>query len=395
MKNINFIIFIVLVISALILSLYLMNLLYSGNSQILSSKNINSSEVMVYDSQCSSCSNILPNAMRYLLKEDYNFSPQNISVFLGTTEGNQIIENDDITSLPSIVIPISVMNEAPSPSRALFISALMYDNILTLNIDQNKLILNTPYSSILFGPIRYFSPVQNRTITSISIFNVSEVYRNASNQTIENFVNPISVLEEINATNLTYDNKPEIMVIYGNSPFSGMQTLILRQALLNFGKFQNNVTYFSSVYNITNSMALGPQLTYNLGAANYSSKFFELMPYSINDISNPEAEKVTIQYDQNLFFFYNSSSFGNFEPLIDIGGKYIIVSSFLKPFIFNGLNQEQINEKLDKNSTISQLFNNTVLFMDALLCSYENESTICSNNIVRQDMMEIASINQA
>ncbi len=377
MKNSYVFLFTIILIIGLIGSLYIMYKmsLYYYNKSVI---NINSSESIITDPQCESCSISPLYELQSIFKDYFNYSSLNITLNLGTVQGNKIIKNDDITSLPSMVIPISIMDKAPY-----LVSGFIYDNIFTFNSYENKIIVNTPYLSELFGSIKYFSLIQNKTITSVNILNISNVYKNLSNFTIETFVNPMTVIKEINTTNLTYNGKPLILIISGNSPFDGLQSLILRDALLNFGTFKSNLTYFSSMYNITNSMTLGPQLTYNLGASNYSSKYFSLEQYDIKDLTDPTAQKLIVQYDQNLFFFYNSSSFGNFEPFVDIGGKYIIVSSFLKPFIFNWMNQNQVDQKLATNKTIAELFNRSVLFVDALLCSYTNQSQICSNNFVK------------
>ncbi|MDP8012743.1 MAG: hypothetical protein RAK22_01420 [Nanoarchaeota archaeon] len=337
-------------------------------------------EIALVDSNCTSCTNSLPYSVRTFL-EAYNYAPNNSTLYLGSKEGDNLTEKYVVTALPSLVFPVSALNG--NSNLSIIVSALLYENILTFNQGQEEFVLNTPFSSAIFGPVRYYSPLQNRIITSKDILNYTLVY-GTTNPLERDVINPTTAVEEINASQLDSNNKTDIYFIYGNSPFSGLESLILRDALKNFGSFSRNVTYYSSSIKASGSITLGPQLSYDLSASNYSSKHFQIKAYDISDLTNATAQELVAQYDQNLFYMYNTSGFNNFEPLIDIGGRYVVVSSPLKPYIFNELNQSQIEKKLSENESLAFLFNRSVMFIDSLLCEYENSSQICSNPTVEK-----------
>jgi hypothetical protein len=80
-------------------------------------------------------------------------------------------------------------------------------------------------------------------------------------------------------------------------------------------------------------------------------------------------------------------------PLLDIGGKYVSVSSILRPFVFNGENLSEIASTIRSDNVAGTAFNDSVGFVDAVLCSLINSSEpVCGTSLVRAEMSDIGSV---
>ena len=172
---------------------------------------------------------------------------------------------------------------------------------------------------------------------------------------------------------------------YSDSPFSAMQDLILKQALQNFGAFSALQTAVSSRVQLSPGEYLGPQPFYVFPSGSYTSGFFYLHAYNLTTLSDPSVMKELFQYDQNQGSVLGTT-YGVFSPFLDIGGKYISASSMLQPTIFDNLTIGEVYSKIKSNTTISTAFNDSVDFLDAVLCSYTGgvQSVCKSNPVLRQ-----------
>lgn len=250
-------------------------------------------------------------------------------------------------------------------------------------------MLNTPFLSALTKNLTYYSIIQNRTITSYDIFNASAVYGIPPSSSFLKLLNPSEFLLLSNSSNLSIANKTEIQFIYDNSPFSAVQSVVLKRALDSFGNFTSVYAMRSRIVNISPIQSLGPDTLYSFNAMPFQSRYFALRAYNISSVSDPSAQEDLFQYDQNAVSSLNSA-FGSFTPFLDIGGRFIEVSSMMKPSLFNGMNITQIHELLTSNATINRMFNDSVAFIDAALCSFSGvNASVCNTNAVKQQELNI------
>ncbi len=326
---------------------------------------------LVYD-KCTSCSNSALNVIYSLFKSQNSpLNAKNIS--FNSSEGISLISNYSVTALPSLMINETNKSE-------MILDSLVYLNMF--NVEGDYFVLNTPFLAGLTKGMTYFDLIQNRTITSFDIFNQSSIYNNTN----QSFINPSEVLELFNSTNYTNKNKIIIDFIYSNSSFSAVQSLILYKALSNFGNFSNLNTLISPEVSFSQGETLGNTEFYVLNGKDYSSNYFNLESSNIINLSTSTyvdtLEKQLFEFDQNSAYPF-FSNLGNFMPFIDIGGKYIEISSMLNPKIFSGLTINQIDNLIITNKTAGEAFNDSVYFVQTLLCSYIGyNNTRCNSPII-------------
>ena len=361
---------IIVVAAALGIALYLVfsyGVFQSGASDL------NTSFVSVFNSNCVSCSDGVPSLL-YSLLEKNGYSSPIASAYYPTVSGNDFIANNLITTLPSVVL------QATSTSSNL-LSGLLYINLF--DYTRGSYTLNTPFVTALTHNVTYFNIVQNKTITAFDIYNVSRVYGVTAASAAVGIINPLVVLMQFNNTNITSGNKTDIFFVYSDSPFSAMQSIILENALSNFGTFNSSVVSNSQGIDVSATQSIGPQPAYNLNDMSFSSRFFNLEPYNVSVLTNPTAQRELFEYDQNSASELNSV-YGNFMPFLDIGGRFISVSSMLIPDIFNGFNITQVYNDIKSNSSVNSYFNDSVSFIDAILCSYTGlTESICNTTAVK------------
>lgn len=370
--KLKFAIFVIIIFAAVTLSvIYFLSTEASGPSQNV---NLNSVFVEVSDQQCGACSAQIPGIIYSLLARQ-GYSNSQAQVFFGDKIANGFISNNSITALPSVALPQTEVS-------ANLLYALLYLNIF--NLEGNSFVLNTPFVSGLTGRVTYFNIIQNRTITAVDIYNVSNVYKNVKNPDI----NPMEFIMQYNASNLTRGNKTEMLLVYSYSPFSAIQSLIIKTALDNFGNFSSIATAMSNTINVSSTQRLGPEPLYEFSRMAFSSNLFYLSAYNLSTVLDPAAQRELFEYDQNAASL--NGVFGSFTPFLDIGGRYISISSMLSPVLFNGMDINQVNTMLKSNSTASQLFNDSVAFLDAVLCSYAgNTKSVCNTPAVQGQTLNI------
>ncbi len=340
--------------------------------------NLNSAFVEVSTTKCQACSNQIPSAI-YSILAGQSYSNSQAQALFGTQEGNSFIANNSVTALPSVVMPQTSIS-------ANVLSAMVYLNMF--NVESNSFVLNTPFISGLLGKLTYFSIIQNRTITVTDIYNVSNVYGLSRSSPAFYDINPTEFLMQSNVSNLTKGNKTEILLIYSDSPFSAVQSLIIKNALQNFGNFSGDSTLQSGAISATTTQTIGPEPMYNFENMSFNSKIFSFVAYNLSSVQDQTAQKELFQYDQNAISL--NSIYGSFTPFLDIGGKFIGVSSMLSPLIFNGMNITEVNHTLKTNTTLSNLFNNAVSFLDATLCYYTlGSEAVCNTSAVQSQMSNI------
>ncbi len=371
--------FYILIAGAAIFLILLYFLFFHVNSNI----NIKSNSIIItYNNYCNNCSNNIIKTINDIFKsEKAHLSTINVS--FKSKEGISFISNFSVTSLPSIIL-----NQTNTSTNIL--DSLVYLNIF--NVLNGYYVLNTPFVSGITRGVKYFDLIQNRTITSFDIFNQSYVYRNTNTSVI----NPSEILYLINGTNYTKNKKVEISFVYGNSSFSAIQSLILYKALSGFGNFSNLSIANSPTIRFSNGETLGNTQFYVLNGSKYESKYFFLESSSLNNLSSSiyvkTLEKQLFEFDQNSGYgAFNN--IGNFLPFIDIGGRYVEVSSMINPKIFQNKNIKQIKEIIANNKTAGTAFNDSVYFVQTLLCSYVGyNNTICNNKIIKNDLININSL---
>jgi hypothetical protein len=342
--------------------------------------NQNSAEILY--NKCSTCSNGAMNIVYNLFKADKNsLHAQNLS--FNSSEGIGMVSNYSITALPTIVI-----NETNSSENIL--DSLVYLNMF--NVEGNKFVLNTPFLSGLTKGITYFDLIQNREITAFDIFNQSEVYQNINSGVF----NPSQILYLFNSSPDIADNKTLVSFVYSNSSFSAVQSMILYKALSSFGRFNNLSTATSPSVSFSNGETLGNTQFYVINGEGYNSSYFSLESSNLKNLSSSKyvstLEKELFEFDQNSAYPF-FSNLGNFMPFIDIGGRYVEVSSMLNPKIFANDNISRINSLIRTNQTIGRAFNDSVYFVQTLLCNYVgyNES-LCNSTPIKTDLARINSL---
>jgi hypothetical protein len=302
-----------------------------------------------------------------------------VSLYFGSTEAKTFIENELITALPAVTLPATT-------DSADLLNELVYLNIF--NFESSSFVLNTPFISALTRNVTYFSILQNKTISAFDIYNISSIYGvNKSSKSLH-LLNPMVVLLQFNSTNLTTGNKTDIIFVYSDSPFSAIQSLVVKNALDNFGYFNSSRTFTSEQINASSTFPLGPVPSYDFSEMHFSSDLFNLEAYNITSVSNPVAQRELFQYDQNSASSLGIA-YGSFTPFFDIGGRFISVSSMLLPSVLNGLNMTAAYKYIGTNSTVGFLFNDSVAFVDAMLCSYDNYNSICNTTLVKSQEYNI------
>ena len=331
---------------------------------------------------CSTCSNSAMNIIYDLFKSDkYDLKAQNLS--FNSSEGIGMVSNYSITALPTVVI-----NETNSSESIL--DSLVYLNMF--NVEGNKFVLNTPFLSGLTKGMTYFDLIQNKEITAFDIFNQSAIYQNIN----ESLLNPSEILYLFNGSKYTENNKPLISFVYSNSSFSAVQSMILYKAMSAFGNFSNLSTLTSPSVSFSTGETLGNTQFYTLNGNDYNSNYFSMESSNIENLSSSAyvktLEKQLFEFDQNSAYQF-FDNLGNFMPFIDIGGRYVEVSSMLNPRIFTGKSISQIDALIKTNQTIGNAFNDSVYFIQTLLCSYigYNEST-CNSTPIKNDLKQINSL---
>ncbi len=340
---------------------------------------------IVFYPDCSVCSNAAINAFDSFLS-GYGYSPGQNNLSYASTYGNNAVKSNLIAALPSVILPSSAIYKIQDQ-----IVTLEYLNVLSFN--QNAFVLNTPFLASIYGPVTFYDLIQNRTITSVNIMNLTKMFNTTINSSLSNLLNPVPFLSLENSTLLRSGNKTTILFVSSDSPFSAIQDVILESALGAFGNFSVPVTQYSIKLNGNSSLSLGPQIYYNLSSMSYSSRYFSLDAEDINSIGNSQlGVGQMFQYDQNALSSVNSA-YGNFMPLLDIGGKYVSVSSILRPFVFNGENLSEIASTIRSDNVAGTAFNDSVGFVDAVLCSLINSSEpVCGTSLVRAEMSDIGSV---
>ncbi|MCL5009947.1 MAG: hypothetical protein M1433_03160 [Candidatus Parvarchaeota archaeon] len=371
--------FILIIIVAVIAAVVITELFLNFGATNTQQADINSSFVSIGASNCIQCSNGIANFM-YSLLSSQGYSNSRVSLNFGSNTADKIISTNLIASLPSVIIPSTA-------SSANLLDALVYLNIF--NLGSNDFVLNTPFLSGLVRNITYYSIIQNRTITSYDVYNASAVYNVGPRSKLLNLINPSEFLLQTNYSNMTSSDKIDIEFIYDNSPFSAVQSVVLKTALDNFGNFTSQHIMQSRTVNISSNQSLGPDILYVLGNMPFDSKYFDLYAYNLSSVGNETAQKNLFEYDQNALSSINSV-YGSFTPFLDIGGKFIGVSSMLKPSVFNGLNTTRIQSLIASNSTVGEAFNDSVAFLEAALCSFsEVTSSVCNTTAVKLQELNI------
>ncbi len=344
--------------------------------------NSNQNSVNIVYNNCTNCSNSAMNTIYNLFKSDkYTLNPKNLS--FDSSEGSSLISNYSVTALPTVII-----NE--SNNSASILDSLVYLNMF--NVVGNKFVLNTPFLSGLTKGMTYFDLIQNKEITAFDIFNQSSIYQNIN----ESMLNPSEILYLFNGTKYTANNKTLISFIYSNSSFSAVQSMILYKALNAFGNFSNLTVLTSPSISFSTGETLGKTQFYTLNGNNYKSKYFSMESTNIENLSSSPyvktLEKQLFEFDQNSAYQL-FDNLGNFMPFIDIGGRYVEVSSMLNPRVFAGKDISQINALIKTNQTVGIAFNDSVYFVQTLLCSYVgyNEG-VCNSTPIKNDLAKINSL---
>ncbi len=372
----------ILLLAGVVVVILLVYFLFFYNNEKVNSTNNAQNSINVFYNSCSSCSNNALNIIYSLFNLDKSkLKAENVS--FNSSKGDSIISNYSITALPSIVI-----NETNSSENIL--DSLVYLNVF--NIEGNKFVLNTPFLAGLTKGMTYFDLIQGRKITAFDIFNESEVYNNTN----ENIANPSEILYLFNSSEYTLGNKTLISFIYSNSSFSAVQSMILYKALSAFGKFSNLNVITSPPVSFSTGETLGNTQFYEINGSRYQSQYFTIESSSLQNLSSSKyvgtLEKELFDFDQNSAYPF-FSNLGNFMPFIDIGGRYVEVSSMLNPRIFENDNITQIEQLTKTNQTVSRAFNNSVYFIQTLLCSYINyNKTPCNSTQIKNDLKQINSL---
>ena len=333
----------ILLLAGAIVVIFLAYFLFFYNSGKANSVSGNQNSINIFYSSCSSCSNSALNIIYNLFSSDKSaLHTENVS--FNSSEGVSMVSNYSVTALPTIII-----NETNSSENVL--DSLVYLNVF--NLEGNKFVLNTPFLAGLSKGITYFDLIQERKITAFDIFNQSEIYNNTN----ENVINPSQILYLFNSSKYTLGNKTLISFIYSNSSFSAVQSMILYQALSAFGNFSNLNVMTSPLVSFSTGEKLGNTQFYQINGSRYESPYFAMESSSLQNLSYSKyintLEKELFEFDQNSAYPF-FSNLGNFMPFIDIGGRYIEVSSMINPRIFENDNINQIKQLIKTNQTVGK-----------------------------------------
>jgi hypothetical protein len=356
-------------------------LFFYSNSH-LNPTNGGQNAINIVYSGCNSCSNSSIGIIYSLFNSANSFiTGKNIS--FDTPEGTSLVSNYSITTLPSVII-----NETNKSEKIL--DSLVYLNIF--NVEENNFVLNTPFLAGVAKGVTYFDLIQNRTVTAFDIFNQSRIYSNA-NQSV---INPSEILYLINGTKYSFKNKTEISFVYSNSSFSAVQSMILYEALKGFGNFTSLNTITSPIVSFSNGENIGGTQFYAINGSEYNSNYFSVESADIKNLGSSSyvntLEKQLFEFDQNSAYpFFNN--LGNFMPFLDIGGRYVEISSMINPRLFEGKNITQINRLITSNKTVGTAFNDSVGFIQTLLCSYIGyTSAPCNSSTIKSDLNGVNSL---
>ena len=366
----------------LVVLVVLVYFLFFYNGLKTAAANNQQSSIEIFYNGCSTCSNSALNVI-YNLFGSNKLQLRLGNVSFNSSEGRTLVSNYSITALPTITI-----NETNSSENIL--DSLVYLNMF--NIEGSTFVLNTPFLSGLTKGMTYFDLIQERLITAFDIFNQSRVYQNTS----ESVINPSQILYLFNGTEYRSGNKTIISFIYSNSSFSAVQSMILYEALKAFGNFSDLSTMTSPLISFSAGETLGNTQFYVINGSRYESPYFAVESSNIENLSSSRyvniLEKELFEFDQNSVYpFFNN--IGNFMPFIDIGGKYIEVSSMINPKIFENKDISQINQLIKTNQTIGRAFNDSVYFMQTILCSYVGyNKSLCNSTQIKADLKQINSL---
>ncbi|MCL4397311.1 hypothetical protein M1494_03140 [Candidatus Parvarchaeota archaeon] len=369
----------ILLLAGAIVVVFLVYFLFFYNSGKVNSVNDAQNSINIFYSSCGSCSNNALNIIYTLFSSDKStLKTENVS--FNSSEGVSMVSNYSVTALPTMII-----NETNSSENVL--ESLVYLNVF--NTEGNKFVLNTPFLAGLTKGITYFDLIQGKEITAFDIFNQSKIYNNTN----ENVVNPSQILYLFNGSQYTSKNKTLISFIYSNSSFSAVQSMILYQALTAFGNFSNLNVMTSPLISFSTGETLGNTQFYQINGSRYESSYFAIESSSLENLSSSKyvntLEKELFEFDQNSAYPF-FSNLGNFMPFIDIGGRYVEVSSMINPIIFENDNINQIQQLIKTNQTVGKAFNDSVYFMQTLLCSYINYNESPCNSIqIKNDLKQI------
>ncbi len=308
---------------------------------------------------------------KYLMNLTKPYEIINYSGTNSSAKVKNIIENYDITTLPSFVI---VNASASNFSLLPYFFLVNAFNFITIN-GTTSAILNTPYLSTITGNASFYSILYNKTIFDKYVSNPSIIYNNIAN------ASSIAYLFVFIETNQTPSKT--IYITLGNDSYSALGLDLFDIALSNFG----NVTgkFFQSSSLPLGNITLGP-IQY-LYPSSFSSKYFNLQTDEISNIgSNSSVLDAMLTYDINgLNPIYGSMGF---LPFIDIGNKFIGFSSPLRPNYFNNYNYSSLEllYRSKENSTLAIAVKDTINFYNAMLCNLINSSkpSICYDPEVKQ-----------
>ncbi|MGC8533565.1 MAG: hypothetical protein ACP5MV_02985 [Candidatus Parvarchaeum sp.] len=368
-----------LLLAGTIVVIILVYFLFFYNSAKANSINDKQTSVNIFYSSCSSCSNGALNIIYNLFKSDKSaLKTENLS--FNSSKGVSMVSNYSITALPTMIL-----NETNSSENVL--DSLVYLNVV--NTEGNKFVLNTPFLAGLTKGITYFDLIQGRVITAFDIFNQSEIYNNTN----KSVINPSQILYLFNATKYALKNKTLISFVYSNSSFSAVQSMILYKALSAFGNFSNLNFTTSPLVSFSTGETLGNTQFYEINGSEYQSPYFIIESSTLQNLGSSKyvdtLEKELFEFDQNSAYPF-FSNLGNFMPFIDIGGRYVEVSSMINPRVFENDNINKIEQLIKTNQTVGRAFNDSVYFMQTLLCSYINYSKSPCNSIqIKDDLKQI------
>lgn len=305
----------------------------------------------------------------FLLHVSKTVEIKNYSGQSSSSDVKSIIENYDVTTLPSFVIKnISAVNITLLPYY--FLANLF--NLVTIN-STTAAVLNTPFISTITGNVTFYSIIYNQTIFDKYISNPSLIFNNVQN------ASNLAYLTIFLETNQTPQHN--IYVIVGNDSYSAAGLDLLDIALSNFGNLSGNLQYSSSMP--LGSISLGP--VQYLYPSKFDSNYFSLTVLKLNNVGiNSAAFNALLTYDLNAL----NPAFSQigFLPFVDIGNKFIGYSSPIRPYLLNNYSYSQLSSMVQSNQTsqLAEALRHVVYFYDAMLCDLINTSrpAICSTPAV-------------
>lgn len=186
---------------------------------------------------------------------------------------------------------------------------------------------------------------------------------------------------------LTSNGKPQMVYLGGEfCPFCAAQRWAMVVALSRFGTFQNlKVTHSSTsdVYPGTN--------TFSFAGATYKSPYLVFSPVEAygpvqgQPLEKPSAlqQRLVSQYDRPP---YVSSADAGAIPFIDIGNRYLMISSMYSPSVLAGLSWSQIASRLaDPSDPVAQAVGGSANVLTAALCNltHDQPADVCTSSGVK------------